>query len=117
MNFSSRANSLSPAEKVILWAQDLPNTVPQLVGEAERVERLLVGQEQNPQGPGADISQKVVEVLQSHLDGVYGLLDYAEDPCEELLEECLAALMQSHSLLTELEDDIDRVKECVPLVA
>lgn len=117
MNFLPCTITTSPAEKVILWAQDLPNTVPQLLQEADRVERLLVGQEQNPQGLGADITHKLVEVLQSHLDGVYGLLDYAESPCEDLLEECLTALVQSHSLLSELEDDIERAKECVPLVA
>lgn len=117
MNFNLYKAPPSPAEKVLLWAQDLPNSIPQLLQEADRVECLLEGQEEDPQGLGAEISLKLVEILQSHLDGVYGLLDYAEEPCEDLLQECLLVLMQSHSLLQELEDEIESVKERVPLVA
>ena len=116
MNFTLERET-SPAEKVILWAQNLPHTLPHLAHEAERVELLLEGQEENPQGLGSEISLKLVEVLQSHLDGVYGLLDYAEEPCEELLQECLMVLMQSHSQLLDLEDEIEGIKESVPLIA
>ena len=113
----TQQHTQSPAEKVILWAQNVDKNIDSLFAEADRVEGLLAQQEENPEGPGAELSLQVVEVLESHLDGVYGLLDYAEEPCDELLQECLASLLRSHSLMQELEDQIEATKHAVPLIA
>jgi hypothetical protein len=107
----------SPAEKVLLWAQELPHSAERIASEADRVEKLLEGVTDSLEGPGAHITVQLIEVLESYLEGVYGLLEHNEEPNDDVLEESLALLVQSSNWLSQLEDEIEEVREVAPLIA
>lgn len=107
----------SPAEKVLQLAQELPATRPQLEEEAARVDGLLARLGATRTQTGTAFNEELISVLELHLDGVLGLLDY--DLCgeDEVLQQSLACLVESDSRLSQLESQITEVRYDLPLVA
>lgn len=104
----------SPVEKVLRLALELPATRPELEAEALRVEALLDGL-QAPASPlGEELMVQLVDLLESQLDGIYGLLDGDDEQFQAsltLLVECDARLQSLESQVEEWRDEVP------PLVA
>ena len=109
--------TISPAERVLMLAEELPNSRPQLYQEAERMEALLESLEDPESDFGAELTEILEEVSMLQLEGVLGLLEYDECGDCELLEESLELLLESNQSLQELENSLERAREDMPLVA
>lgn len=102
-----------PVEKVLCLAQELPASRPQLESEAARLEGLLDSLEEPVSEVGGTLMNQLVELLEGQLDGIYGLLDGDED----VFQESLALLVQCDSQLRHLEQQLEDLREQVPLLA
>lgn len=109
--------SISPAERVLMLAEELPDTRADLCREAERVQSLLDSLEEAESEYGAELVSILEEVFLLQLEGIIGLLDYDEFGDEEQLEESLALLVESNRSLQELESALEHAREDMPLVA
>ncbi len=114
MYYSQEALTVeSPAEKVLRLALELPASRPQLEDEALRLEGLLA----NLAAPGSELGGQLMdclfEVLEGQLDGIYGLLD-GDD---EQFHASLTLLVECDRRLNQLEDQLEELREELPLVA
>lgn len=107
----------SPAEKILLLAENLDQNAPKLEAEALRVERLLETLTQPATSIGTEFMNEFITVLEGQLDGIYGLLDYQQTGDEELLQQSLQCLVESDARLQSLEFNLDETREELPLVA
>jgi len=103
----------SPVEKVLGLAQQLPASRPQLESEAARLEGLLDNLQAPVSQVGGELMSQLVEVLEGQLDGIYGLLDGDE----EVFHQSLELLVQCDGQLRQLEDQLESLREQVPLMA
>ncbi|MFN8611216.1 MAG: hypothetical protein U0931_26975 [Vulcanimicrobiota bacterium] len=111
------AHTPSPAEKVLMLAEDLDANVALLEAEAFKVERLLETLTQPTTEVGNQLMQELVAVLEGQLNGIYGLLDYQQYGDEQLLHESLQCLMDSDARLRGLEAGLEDARQELPLVA
>jgi hypothetical protein len=103
----------SPVEKVLRLAQDLPATRAQLESEAARLEGLLDNLQAPVSSVGGQLMTQLVEVLEGQLDGIYGMLDGDS----EVFQQSLALLLNCDAQLRQLEEQLEGLREQVPLVA
>lgn len=103
----------SPVEKVLRLAQELPTSRPQLETEAARLEGLLDNLQAPVSPTGSQLMAQLVEVLEGQLDGIYGLLD-GDD---EVFHQSLTLLVQCDGQLRHLEEQMESLREQVPLMA
>ncbi|MBS2039272.1 hypothetical protein JST97_30085 [bacterium] len=107
----------SPAEKVLLLAENLDHNLAQLEAEAMRVEQLLETLSQPASEIGNQFMQEFVAVLEGQLNGIYGLLDYQQCGDQELLQQSLQCLVDSDARLCSLESNLEQTRQELPLVA
>lgn len=103
----------SPAEKVLRLALELPASRPQLECEAARLERMLDNLSTPVSQTGSQLMAQLAQLLEGQLDGIYGILDGDE----ESLQHSLELLVECDRQLFELEQQLDGLREELPLVA
>ena len=106
----------NPAEKVLVWAEDLDANALQLEAEAQRVEGLLETLTQPASATGIEMMTELVAVLETQLEGIYGLLEFHQSGDDEVLQQSLHYLLESDSRLQRLELNLEEVRQEVPLL-
>ena len=104
----------SPSEKVLRLAMELPASAPELEREALRVEALLESMEEPATEEGAAMLDQLAEIFESQIEAIYGLLN-AE--VQEDYDWSCEVLVQTHSLLSHLEEQVESAQETQPLFA
>ncbi len=107
----------SPAERVLMLAEGLPATRDQLVAEAERTESMLANLQEPLSAEGRLLQERLVAVMEAHLEGIDGLLEFDETGDSEVLEWSLERLQQSAFELDALEDETSAASQDLRLVA
>ena len=108
---------VSPAERVLKLAENLPHTREALIREADRTEMLLENLPNPTTEVGMELTQALAEVFEAQIQGIDGLLAFDETGDEALLEQSLALLVESAHGLEEIEAAADSAREEMPLVA
>ena len=104
----------SPSEKVLRLAMELPASAPELEREALRVESLLEQMEDPATEEGAQMLDQLAEIFENQIEAIYGLLN-AE--VQEDYDWSCAMLVQTHSQLSSLEEQVEATQETQPLFA
>lgn len=105
----------SPSEKVLEWAHDLPASRPHMENEVKRIENLIAQIEISDENEeGADFLLRLADILYEQIDGILGFLEsvYAED-----FQWSCSRVLSSHAKLRDLEEDLGRGFETVPVFA
>ncbi len=106
-----------PAERILLLADQLPESRLQLEQEAARLEKLLTSMEEPETSTGSALMAHLEAVITAQLEGIFGLLEFDHSEDEQLLAESLDLIVSSHRWLEELEAEVDSAREEMPLVA